>query len=261
MTEVDRGMAKVAMITGASSGIGASLAGALAAHGYDLSLCARREDKLEETARQCERLGAKTHWQAVDVTNAASRENFVSSAVKRFGKIDALVNNAGLALGLDPLLQTDVKDAATVFETNVLAVMELTRLVLPGMIHRGSGHLVFMGSIAGRQAYEGGSVYCASKFALRAMVDSLRQEMAEHPIRITLIAPGMVETEFSVVRFKGDKDRADSVYKGITPLTGEDIAESVFWSMSQPPHVNISEMTICPVHQADARKIFKNQAG
>ena len=252
-------MKKIAMITGASSGIGASAARKLAGQGYNLSLCARREEALEKIARQCEKLGAQAHWQVADVRDAGDRERFVSGALERFGKVDVLFNNAGLAIGLDPLLETDAEDARTVFETNVLAVIEMTRLALPGMIQRGSGHLVFMGSIAGRQAYEGGSVYCASKFALRAMVDSLRQEIAEHPIRITLIDPGMVETEFSVVRFRGDKDRADSIYKGIKALTGDDIAETVFWSISQPPHVNISEILVCPVHQADARKIVKCQ--
>jgi 3-hydroxy acid dehydrogenase / malonic semialdehyde reductase len=249
---------KTVLITGASSGIGEETAYKLAKRGYSLALCARRIEKLETVAKNCENLGSSVYFESVDVTIPAQREAFVNYVIKKFGKIDVLFNNAGLALGLEDYCHSDSEDVKIMFETNVIAVMEMTKLVLPKMIEDGNGHLVFMGSVAGHQSYENGSGYCGSKHALRAMINSLRQEIAAHPIRISSIDPGLVDTEFSLVRFRGDKDKAESVYDGIHPLLGEDIAECVDWVISRPPHVNISEIDVFPVHQADARKVVRN---
>ena len=223
-----------------------------------MALCARREEKLNEVAETCRKEGVQVFSQVVDVTDKGQREKFFNETLRTFNKIDVLFNNAGLALGIDHYKETKTENLRIMFETNVFASFECTKLVLPHMIERQSGHLVFMGSVAGHQSYEGGSVYCASKHAQRAMIESLRQEISEHPIRITSLDPGAVETEFSIVRL-GSKDAASKVYAGFTPLTANDIAECVYFALSRPSHVNIAQMNIFPVHQADARKISKKE--
>lgn len=247
----------VAIITGASSGIGEATAYRLAEAGYDLSLCARRVDALERVSEKCESLGARVYTQVVDVCSESDRVSYIENTFKMFPQVDVLFNNAGLALGLENFLSASEEDARVMFETNVIAVKEMTTLVLPKMIAVGRGHLVFMGSIAGHQAYENGSMYCASKHAQEAMIQSLRKEIVSHPIRISSIDPGMVNTEFSKVRFKGDQSKADKVYDGITPLFANDIADCVYWVLDRPAHVNISRIDVFPVHQVNARIVHK----
>ncbi|MFH0776218.1 MAG: SDR family NAD(P)-dependent oxidoreductase [Patescibacteria group bacterium] len=247
----------VAIITGASAGIGAATAKKFAANGYDLAICARREKELARVAQDCEELGAKVLAVSLDIAEQKNRENFADVIFKKFSKVDVLVNNAGMALGFADYLHAETTNIEKMFAVNVIATFEMTRLVLTKMIERKSGHLIFLGSIAAHQSYEKGGGYCASKHAQRALVDSLRLEIADQPIRITSIDPGMVETEFSVVRFGGDKNRAKKVYEGIQPLVAADIAECIFWASSRPPHVNIAEIDVFPVHQVGMSKIYR----
>ncbi|MFA6458297.1 MAG: SDR family NAD(P)-dependent oxidoreductase [Patescibacteria group bacterium] len=245
------------VITGASAGIGAATARKFAENGYNLAICARRSDRLALVADECEKLGAEVLASELDIGEQKNRENFVKDILAKFGKVDALVNNAGMALGFANYLNAEIADIEKMFAVNVVASFEMTRLILPKMLEQKSGHLIFLGSIAAHQSYENGGGYCASKHAQRALVDSLRLEIADQPIRITSIDPGMVETEFSVVRFGGDTERAKKVYAGIKPLVAEDIAECIFWAASRPPHVNIAEIDVFPVHQVGMSKICR----
>ncbi|HLJ58011.1 MAG TPA: SDR family NAD(P)-dependent oxidoreductase [Chthonomonadaceae bacterium] len=234
---------RIAVVTGASSGIGAATATALHAAGFDLVLGARRLDRVREVG---DPLGARS--MALDVTDLASVERFC-------GEIPAahvLVNNAGGALGLDPVAQAKDADWEQMYDANVLGLMRMTRALLPKLEASGNGHIVNIGSIAGREAYPGGAGYNAVKFAVRAITQVMRLELVGKPVRITEVAPGMVETEFSVVRFKGDKARADKVYAGLQPLTAEDVADCIQWAVTRPPHVNIDEIVVKPTAQASA---------
>jgi len=248
---------KLAIVTGASAGIGAATAIALAKAGYDLAICARRLEKLEETAKLCEAAGATVLARAVDICEADQRADFVAATLEQFGKIDLLVNNAGGAKGFANYADYPEADLRWMLEVNVIATHELTKIVLPGMLERDSGDLVFIGSIADNQPYENGSAYCASKHAQRAMIEVLRQEIAASNIRVSTIKPGMVETEFSEVRFAGDKSKAAKVYEGLQPLAATDIADLITFAVTRPAHVNISELHVFPVHQADARKVVR----
>jgi len=249
---------KLAIVTGASAGIGAATAVQLAAAGYDIAICARRADKLAKTAATCEAAGATVLSQTVDICDAEQRAAFVAVTLKKFGKIDLLVNNAGGAKGWANYEDYSEADLRWMLEINVIATHELTKLVLPGMLERDSGDLIFIGSIADNQPYEHGSAYCASKHAQRAMIEALRQEIAASSIRVSTIKPGMVETEFSDVRFAGDRDKAAKVYAGLQPLVADDIADLITFAVTRPPHVNISELHVFPVHQADARKVVRS---
>lgn len=234
---------RVAVITGASSGIGAATAVALHAAGFALVLGARRVEKLREVA---EPLGAA--YRELDVTDAASVEAFCAA----IPRVNVLVNNAGGALGLEPVAQAKDDDWERMYDTNVLGLMRMTRALLPKLEASGAGHIVNIGSIAGREAYPGGAGYNAAKFAVRAITQVMRLELVGKPIRITEVAPGMVETEFSLVRFEGDAERAAKVYAGLQPLVAEDIADCVQWAVTRPPHVNIDEIVVKPLAQASA---------
>ena len=241
-------MAKVAAITGASSGIGAAAARALAGDGFRLVLGARRLERVEEVAAEVDGEAV-----ALDVTDPASVEAFAA----RLPTCHVLVNNAGGALGLDPLREADEERWRTMYEANVLGTMRMTRALLPRLIESGDGHVVAVTSIAGFESYRGGAGYIAAKHAQRSLLRNLRLELLGEPVRVTEIAPGMVETEFSLVRFDGDEEAARRVYRGMTPLSAGDVAECIRWAVAQPPHVNIDEIVVRPRDQASATEVHR----
>ena len=235
---------RTAIVTGASSGIGAAIARALAAEGARVAGGARRVDRLE-TEIQLE----------LDVTDPASSERFVDEAVRELGGLDILVNNAGLGLGRDPFDDSSEEDEETVLETNVHGLLRMTRLCLPRI--RDGGHIVNMGSIAGRQAYENAAVYVASKFAVRGFTYALREDLLGRPIHLTIVDPGLVETSFSRVRFRGDEEKAAAVYANVEPVRPEDVADCVVFVLTRPPHVNIDEIVVKALAQSTPVKIVR----
>jgi 3-hydroxy acid dehydrogenase/malonic semialdehyde reductase len=237
---------KTAIVTGASSGIGQATARALKEAGVRVAGGARRVDRLETDVKL-----------ELDVTDPQSSERFVSAAVGKLGGLDILFNNAGLALGRAPFTESSEEDEHAVFNTNVNGLVRMTRLCLPHI--RDGGHIVNMGSVAGRQAYENGATYVTSKFAVRGFTYALREDLLGRPLRITTVDAGLVETEFSIVRFKGDTEKADAVYKGIEPLVAEDIADCVLWALTRPWHVNIDEIVVKARNQASGGRIFREQ--
>ena len=241
-------MTRTAIVTGASSGIGAATARALAGDGYRVVLGARRLERLEALAAE---IGGEAA--VLDVTDPGSVEAFVS----RVQGCDVLVNNAGGALGLGHVAEADEEQWRWMYEANVLGTMRMTRALLPALIASGDGLVVSVTSIAAFEAYRGGAGYMAAKHAQRAMLRGLRLELLGEPVRITEIAPGMVETEFSVVRFGGDEEAAGRVYEGMTPLSAEDVAESIRWVASRPPHVNVDEIVLRPRDQAAATEVHR----
>jgi NADP-dependent 3-hydroxy acid dehydrogenase YdfG len=238
---------RVAVVTGASSGIGAATARHLARAGFRVVGGARRVDLLAALAAE---LDAAT--MALDVTDPASVEAFAATVADRFGRADVLVNNAGLALGLEPVADGDERDWARMLEVNVLGLLRVTRAFLPLLRAAPHGHVVNLGSVAGFEVYPGGVGYAASKHAVRAITDTLRLELNGEPIRVTEVAPGMVETEFSTVRFHGDRDRAAQVYRGVEPLTADDVADCVTFAVTRPPHVDVDLLVVRPVAHAAA---------
>jgi len=235
---------RTAIVTGASSGIGAAIARALAAEGARVAGGARRVDRLE-TEIQLE----------LDVTDPLSSERFVDEAVRELGGLDILVNNAGLGLGRDPFDDSSEEDEETVLETNVHGLLRMTRLCLPHL--RDGGHIVNMGSIAGRQAYENAAVYVASKFAVRGFTYALREDLLGRPIHLTTVDPGLVETNFSRVRFRGDEEKAAAVYANVEPVRPEDVADCVVFVLTRPPHVNIDELVVKALAQSTPVKIVR----
>jgi 3-hydroxy acid dehydrogenase / malonic semialdehyde reductase len=240
---------KTAVVTGASSGIGAATAHALAEAGARVAVGARRVEQLPD----------RDGFYAfdLDVTDEASSERFVERAVADLGGIDILVNNAGLGLGRDPFWKSTDEDEATVIETNVLGLLRMTRLCLPHI--RDGGHIVNMGSIAGRQPYENAAVYVASKYAVRGFAYALREDLLGRPIHLTTIEPGLVETGFSKVRFRGDVEQAKQVYEGVEPLTPADIAECVLFAVTRPAHVNVDELVVKALAQSSPVRIVRDQ--
>jgi 3-hydroxy acid dehydrogenase/malonic semialdehyde reductase len=249
---------KLVFITGASAGIGEATARAFAAEGSKILLCARRMDRLERLARELEREHrVAVHAFRLDVRGQAEVETTVSGLPAEWRAVDILVNNAGLSRGLDKLPHGLVDDWEELIDTNIKGLLYVTRAVLPGMVERARGHVINVGSIAGHEVYPGGNVYCATKFAVRALSKGLRLDLNGTPIRVSEVAPGMVETEFSLVRFHGDSERAGQVYKGLTPLGPEDIAEAIVWCATRPPHVNISEVVVMPTAQASTSLVHR----
>ena len=240
---------RVAVVTGASSGIGAATARALAADGWDVVVGARRVDRLGALAAD---IGGRAH--ALDVADAASVDAFVASVPD----CRLLVNCAGGALGLAPVAEADEAQWRSMYETNVLGVARMIRGLLPAIEASGDGHVVTIGSIAGHEPYPGGAGYNAAKFAVRAIMSVLRQELLGRPVRVSEIDPGMVETEFSLVRFGGDAARAAAVYEGVTPLAADDVAECVRWVASRPSHVNVDQMIVLARDQAGARHVHRH---
>lgn len=242
------GRRRTAVVTGASSGIGAATARRLAIEGFDVVLGARRVQRIEQLAAE---LGARSH--PLDVTDDTSVEAFCAAV----GDCDVLVNNAGGAVGLEPVEEADLADWKLMYDTNVLGVARMTRALLPALVASGDGHVVVVGSIAAHEPYPGGAGYNAAKFAVRAVVGVLRQELLGRPVRVTQIDPGMVDTEFSLVRFRGDAQRASRVYEGMTPLTADDIADCIAFAVTRPSHVNIDQMIVLARDQAGARMVHR----
>ncbi len=244
-------MAKVAVITGASSGIGAASARLLAADGYRVILGARRLDRLQQLAAE---IGGEAV--ALDVADPGS----VAELAAGVGGCDVLVNNAGGAHGLEPLAEADEERWQTMFEANVMGTMRMTRALLPALIESGAGHIVTVTSTTAFEAYRGGAGYMAAKHGQRAMLRALRLELLGESVRVTEVAPGMVETEFSLVRFGGDEEAASRVYEGMEPLRAEDVAECVRWAVSRPPNVNVDEIVVRPRAQATATEVHRSSA-
>jgi NADP-dependent 3-hydroxy acid dehydrogenase YdfG len=249
--------AKLAVITGASAGIGQACAEVFAEHGWALALGARRLDRLAEMAPALKRAGSPDVLTAtLDVTSPASIEAFATEVERRFGNVDALVNNAGLAAGIDPVATGKDDDWDAMIDTNVKGLLKVTRRFLPRMIARSAGHIFNMGSIAGFHTYANGSAYAGTKHAVRAITGALRLELAGTNIRVTEIDPGMVETEFSIVRLKS-AEKAAGVYQGMTPLTARDVAECVWFAASRPAHVNLEHVVVMPTDQASIYKVHR----
>ena len=242
-----------AVITGASSGIGAASARHLAAAGFDVVLGARRVDRLEALASE---IGESATVHVLDVTNAASVQAFCAA----IAECQLLVNNAGGALGLDPIERADEAQWLQMYESNVLGVLRMTKALLPRLVASGDGHVITIGSIAGIEPYPQGAGYNAAKHAVRAVMDVLRMELLGRPVRVSEIDPGMVETEFSVVRFDGDEQRAAKVYEGVTPLTADDIADIVTWVATRPSHVDIDQVVVRPRDQARATMVHRSSS-
>lgn len=244
---------RTVFITGASSGIGAATALAFAADGARLILAARRMDKLVDVAEQARSRGAAAvHCIQLDVRNAEAVAAEIAALPAEWKEIDVLVNNAGLSRGLDKLHAGKISDWEEMIDTNIKGLLYVTRAVVPGMVERNRGHVINIGSTAGHLAYANGAVYCGTKAAVHFINDGLRDDLLGTNVRVTSVDPGMVETDFSLVRFHGDSERAEKVYKGLTPLTPEDVAETIVWAASRPAHVNIARVMMTSVHQANS---------
>ena len=250
-------MKKIAFITGATSGIGLACAKKFAQGGYRLVLTARRADKLAEIKEQFVAEGVEVLTLVFDVRDAEAATAAVASLPTEWQNIDVLINNAGLALGLEKEYAGDPIDWNTMIDTNIKGLLTMTRLIVPSMVERNAGHVINIGSVAGDAAYANGGVYCATKAAVKTITDGLRIDVAESAVRVTNIKPGLVETNFSNVRFHGDTQRAENVYKGITPLSGDDIADVAFYAASAPKHVQIAEVLVLATHQASGSVIHR----
>ena len=250
-------MNKIVLITGATSGIGLCCAKKFAANGDRLILTGRNEQRLAAISKQLTEQDAKVLTLAFDVRDREKAEQCINHLPDEWKAIDVLVNNAGLALGLEPEYEGDLDDWETMIDTNVKGLLTMTRLVVPGMVARNSGHIINIGSVAGDAAYAGGNVYCATKAAVKALSDGLRIDVANTAIRVTNLKPGLVETNFSNIRFHGDTTRAANVYKGIQPLTGDDIADVAVYAANAPAHVQIAEVLILATHQASGSVIVR----
>ena len=243
------------LVTGASSGIGRACAEAFAAEGSRLVLAARRRDRLEDLAAV---LPVPTHPVELDVRDRSAVDAVIGGLPADWAAVDVLVNSAGLAAGFAPLQDSDPDDWDRMIDTNVTGLLNVTHAVLPGMLARGRGHIVNIGSIAGREAYPNGAVYCASKAAVDRITTGLRMDVVGSGVKVSVIQPGLVETDFSVVRFGGDADRAETVYEGLDPLTGADIADTVVWVASRPPHVQVAEVVVLAGAQASATIVHRS---
>ena len=249
---------KIVLITGATSGIGEACARRFAMGGYDLIITGRNVEKLNAVKQEAEKEGADVLALNFDVRNRKAATEAIEGLTGKWATIDVLVNNAGLALGLDKEYEGCMDDWETMIDTNIKGLLTMTRLVVPAMVKRNKGHVINIGSVAGDAAYAGGNVYCATKSAVKALSDGLRIDVAHTAVRVTNVKPGLVETNFSVTRFRGNKDTADNVYKGIQPLTGDDIAEVTYYAASAPEHVQIAEVLVLATHQANGTVINRD---
>ena len=250
-------MNKVVMITGATSGIGTACARKFAKNGDRLILTGRNESRLADIKKELVAQGADVLTLAFDVRDREKASQAVKTLPAEWQEIDVLVNNAGLALGLEPEYEGNLDEWETMIDTNVKGLLTMTRLVVPGMVQRNSGHIINVGSVAGDAAYAGGNVYCATKAAVKVLSDGLRIDVANTSIRVTNLKPGLVETNFSNIRFHGDSERAANVYKGVKPLTGDDIADVAVYAANAPAHVQIAEVLILATHQASGSVIVR----
>ncbi|MDA3821887.1 MAG: SDR family NAD(P)-dependent oxidoreductase [Bacteroidales bacterium] len=252
-------MNKIAMITGATAGIGKATAKILAKNNFDVIITGRRAELLKEVKAEIEtQSGSKVLTLNFDVRNNKEVVNAIESLSGKWREIAVLINNAGLASGLNKIHDGDLTDWEKMIDTNIKGLLYVTRAVSPGMVERKSGHIINIGSIAGKEVYENGNVYCGTKHAVDALTKGMRIDLVDYNIKVTAINPGAVETEFSLVRFHGDKEKADKVYEGFTPLFDQDIAEAVFFAVSRPPHVNINDLLIMPTAQANTSKLIRN---
>ena len=250
-------MNKIVFITGATSGIGLGCARKFAANGDKLILTGRNATRLSEISGELKAQGIQVLTLQFDVRDREAAQEAIESLPAEWSKIDVLVNNAGLALGLEPEYEGDFSDWDGMIDTNIKGLLTMTRLIVPGMIERNSGHIINIGSVAGDAAYAGGNVYCATKAAVKALSDGLRIDVASTAVRVTNLKPGLVETNFSNVRFHGDTDRAAKLYQGIKPLTGDDIADVAVYAANAPAHVQIAEVLILATHQASGSVIVR----
>ena len=251
-------MKKIALITGATTGIGNATAHKLAEKNYNLIITGRRKNLLDDVKKE---LGIKYKCDVLtlnfDIRDPKQVEEMIDSLSENWKKIDVLVNNAGLAAGFSPVQSGDLEDWEQMIDTNVKGLLYITRKVSPLMIENGHGHIINISSIAGKEVYENGNVYCATKHAVDALTKGMRIDLVKHNIKVTSISPGAVDTEFSLIRFKGDNDRASKVYEGFTPLFAADIADAIIFAITRPPHVNINDMLIMPTAQANASTIYR----
>ena len=247
----------ITLITGATSGIGESCTRKFAQAGFDLIITARREDCLQKQKMELERLGIRVLPLAFDVQDRMAARQAIESLPDDWQEIDVLVNNAGLARGLEPEYEGNEEDWDEMIDTNIKGLLTMTRLIVPGMVARNHGHIINIGSVAGDAAYAGGNVYCATKSAVKTLSDGLRIDVAHTKVRVTNIKPGLVETNFSCIRFHGDKNRAEKVYQGIKPLTGDDIADVALYAAQAPEHVQIAEVLVLATHQASGSVIHR----
>ena len=252
-------MSKIALITGATSGIGKATAKIFADHGIDLIICGRREKRLLSLQDSLSDK-VKVHTLAFDVRDKDSVFQSIGDLPAEWKNIDILINNAGNAHGLAPIHEGSLDDWESMIDINVKGLLYVSKAILPGMVKRRSGHIVNIGSIAGKEVYPNGNVYCASKYAVDAINDGMRLDLNQYGIKVSQVNPGLVDTEFSAVRFKGDKQKAESVYKGITPLTGDDIADLIFFVVTRPAHVNISDSIIFPTAQASSTQVNRDHS-
>lgn len=251
-------MRKIVLITGATSGIGEACARKFAQGGYDVIITGRRAQLLANLKKELEAEGVRVLALAFDVRNRNAATAAINSLPLEWQQIDILINNAGLALGLEPEHEGSFEDWETMIDTNIKGLLTMTRLVVPRMVKRDSGHVINIGSVAGDAAYAGGNVYCGTKAAVKTITDGLRIDLAHTSVRVTNVKPGLVETHFSNVRFHGNDARAEKVYEGIKPLTGADIAEVVFYAASAPAHVQIAEVLVLATHQANGSVLHRD---
>lgn len=247
----------IALITGATSGIGESCAHKFAQAGYNLIVTARRSDLLASLKRKLERKGVEVLPLVFDVRDRQAAHDAIAGLPQEWTEVDVLVNNAGLARGLEPEYEGNMDDWDEMIDTNIRGLLTMTRLIVPAMVARNHGHIINIGSVAGDAAYAGGNVYCATKSAVKSISDGLRIDVAHTKVRVTNIKPGLVETNFSRVRFHGNEDRADKVYQGIKPLTGDDVADMVLYAVQAPEHVQIAEVLVLATHQASGSVIHR----
>lgn len=250
---------KIVLVTGATSGIGKACAQRFARGGYNVVITGRNADKLDALKKELEKEGAEVMALAFDVRNRKETIGAIAALGKTWPMPDVLINNAGLARGLEPEYEGDFNDWDEMIDTNIKGLLTMTRLIVPAMVERNHGHVINIGSVAGDAAYAGGAVYCATKAAVKAISDGLRIDVAHTKVRVTDLKPGLVETNFSNVRFHGDSERADSVYKGIEPLHGDDIADVAFYAASAPEHVQIAEVLVLATHQANGTTIYRKK--
>lgn len=251
-------MRKIVLITGATSGIGEACARKFAQGGYDVIITGRRAQLLANLKKELEAEGVRVLALAFDVRNRNAATSAINSLPLEWQQIDVLINNAGLALGLEPEYEGSFEDWETMIDTNIKGLLTMTRLVVPRMVKRDSGHVINIGSVAGDAAYAGGNVYCGTKAAVKTITDGLRIDLAHTSVRVTNVKPGLVETHFSNVRFHGNDTRAEKVYEGVKPLTGADIAEVVFYAASAPAHVQIAEVLVLATHQASGSVLHRD---
>lgn len=251
-------MRKIVLITGATSGIGEACARKFAQGGYDVIITGRRAQLLANLKKELEAEGVRVLALAFDVRNRNAATAAINSLPLEWQQIDVLINNAGLALGLEPEYEGRFEDWETMIDTNIKGLLTMTRLVVPRMVKRDNGHVINIGSVAGDAAYAGGNVYCGTKAAVKTITDGLRIDLAHTSVRVTNVKPGLVETHFSNVRFHGNDSRAEKVYEGVKPLTGADIAEVVFYAASAPAHVQIAEVLVLATHQASGSVLHRD---